>query len=244
MCDPSLGVAAASMALGTMSQQNAVKSQVNARNKAMEANARKQAEYQAQADVVNKNTNANFTKENQDALRQANVEKAVANNSNVGEVGDFTTNTSIAPVEVKSEIARKIADAVSAGKNYVKTSANMNSYGQTNFDNTLALAKGAEDVGRISNFSQGESAILPLALQEASQKGQGSMLAADIFNGVGSMAAMYGVGQLGKGNISDLYTIKGANAGSAAGINVANPNIGTGIKLGNPQIGTGVKFNI
>lgn len=132
MCDPSLGVAAASMALGTMSQQNAVKSQVNARNKAMEANARKQAEYQAQADVVNKNTNANFTKENQDALRQANVEKAVANNSNVGEVGDFTTNTSIAPVEVKSEIARKIADAVSAGKNYVKTSANMNSYGQTN----------------------------------------------------------------------------------------------------------------
>lgn len=241
MCDVATAVSAAvglgaNMA-GSYQQSRAANKQAKARSQALQADEAKQRAFQEQASQQTQKTTGNFSAENQEAMRQQNIQNAVENQTGVGQTGDYTTKSDSAPVEVKSEIARKIADAVSAGRGYAGSAANLNSYGQTNFDNALALTAGGENIDRINNFSRGQSSTLPSALNAASMKGQNNLLMADIFNGVSGIASAYAIPKVAdfagdyintafksatSGAVPDMYSLAKAKP-------VANN--GVGIKL-------------
>lgn len=200
MCNPILGVSAALQAASVLANNRAAKKVEQERNRVLEANRLRQSQFAQEADVNNTSTQDQFTAENQATKRQANIDTAIKDQAGISANGDYLADSQTAPSVVKSEIARQLADAVSRGKGYGTSSANINSYGQTSFDNNLALTRNAEEIERINNFSRGETAVVPLALQNANTKGQGSRNLADLFGAAGDIGMAYGFGKMGGGS--------------------------------------------
>lgn len=189
----------ASQALSVNQQSRAAGKVIKARNRALEADAVKQKQLQAQANDVNQASQNKFTAEAQAADRAAETEKALRVATGSEQVGDYSAATQGEPVQVQSEIARQIAKALGEGKRYAKSSANLNSYGRTGFNNNLGLTDSATNIERINNFSRGNTGVLQTQLNAANQKGQGNLLSADILGGIGDIAMMYSLGAAGKG---------------------------------------------
>lgn len=201
MClDPvTAAVGLGAQALSVYQQNRAAGKVTKARNRALEADAVKQRQLQAQANEVNTASQDQFTAEAQAANRAAETEKALKVATGSDQVGDYSAATQGEPMQVQSEIARQIAKALGEGKRYAKTSANLNSYGRAGFNNNLALTDSATNIERINNFSRGNTGVLQTQLNAANQKGQSNLLAADLLGGVGDIALMYSLGAAGKG---------------------------------------------
>jgi hypothetical protein len=164
---------------------------VKARNRALQDDRVKQQALQAEADAGNQKTQAGFSLENQEAGRAAEVERALKTATGSEMVGDYTAATNGQPVQVQSEIARKIADALRTGKDYAKTSANLGSYGRQQFNNRINLTDNAIDLERINSFSRGNTGVLGAQLNHANNKGGGNRLSADLLGGIGDIALAY-----------------------------------------------------
>lgn len=107
--------------------------------------------------------------------------------------GDFVEHQNPgAPQEIVDRKAAAIADTNAKGSEYAKRLADVSSYGLLNFGNSQLLNRTGENVGQLVTAQQNSSGILPVELQAAERAGAKDFLYADILNGAGSIAGMYG----------------------------------------------------
>lgn len=232
-------VSLGSQLMGTMQSNKAAAQVIKARNEAAAADYEKQRVHQKNADEVMATSEQKFTRGQQDAMRAQNEAKLLAGNtpsSGIADNGEYTA-TGSAPTEVKSEIARMISDALSAGKETARSSANFGSYGQTQFGNQIDLKDSAQQIGQIGDLSAGDTAVMGVRMNAAQNAGNAAARRADLFNGIGDIAGAFALSGLGKGGSSNtgsgvnLKTVNNPAIGSAPGVRLNNPNIGKGIRL-------------
>lgn len=98
---------------------------------------------------------------------------------------------SSAATEVKGGIAKKVADALAAGREEAERLATLTSFGRSSAENELSLGRAGEDIGRFAGFSQRSSGILPYEQQSAMRtKGRNFALGGDVANAVGQALAL------------------------------------------------------
>lgn len=107
--------------------------------------------------------------------------------------GEYQNSQSGAPREVRSELARKIHDAVAAGRDQAKASAALNAEKVLSMDRGIALTQGAGELNRIRAFSQGSSAILPYEQNYAHESVAGTRTASDVAGMLGNAFMLYGL---------------------------------------------------
>jgi hypothetical protein len=194
--DPfSIGVALALMLGGTalkqhamqriMAQQQQVTSNEHHRQDAMEA--------QKQAAITGGALPA-MTREAQQGQQQSISEKLAEHlMPQSGVPTDYAATNPGAPQEIQDRKQAAADAAVAKGKDYAAKLADVSSYNLLNFGNAVTMNRTGERVGSLSNNQLHSSQILPFELQASERAGAQDMLYADLANGAGSIAAMYGM---------------------------------------------------
>jgi len=102
-------------------------------------------------------------------------------------------STPSAPVEVKSELAARVADALKRGRQQSAALAKLGGRSDAQMQGGINLGRSAQTLDSIGNRSRSSSAILPFELQDANRKGQGWRTIADLFNTGAMVSGMYGM---------------------------------------------------
>lgn len=194
MCYPML-IAAGLAAAGAASNYAGQKKVIGAREDVANAEGEKQKHYQDQADqVINENlVKQSPTAQNQ-SLAQTTAERTAALTPSASSGVDLPGAGS-APIEVKSEAARSMSDAIRRGRARLGAQARVGASGQNQFNNRVSMNRGMGEIAQLADFSRGSSGVLPYALQGAENAGAGFRTAADLFNLGSSAVGMYGMTQ-------------------------------------------------
>lgn len=180
------------MAGGTYMNAEATRRQIEERNRrAAEEAARQQAISQARAAQFSQQVQG-FEMPAQEKARAdqaAKLEARFAASPSVteAEYADSNPNSS---TEVKTTLARRVAEAVKKGTDYSKAAAVLGSYGQQGQDNAIALGRGREVQAELGRQSAASSAAFPYELDAAKSAGSGFRLGADLANGIGNLSAV------------------------------------------------------
>lgn len=182
-------------ALGVLSNMSAQRQQAKDRNNVNTQELGRQRNYQREADIVNKRTESQFDRGQQDQGVDANASMRNAFLQQGMPQLETTVDSSRegAPATVKSDLGKRIADALSYGRNQATSQAKLGAYGANQFDNTVALGRSAQDLGQVSGFSGQSSDIAGLQLEGANQAGGGARTLADTFRLGGQGSLLYGM---------------------------------------------------
>lgn len=193
MCDPlsigGLALAAGSTGLGMVGAQK----QADARDDAMQAEFARQDRYSEGAMQAFDQSLGEYQDPAQDlaakkAERRESLEGAVTGGSG----GPGIPLPGSTPEVVKSEIARRMVEALDEGKAEARRMADLGAFGAWQQDTGRAVNQNQTEIGKYANFSRGSSGVLPQELQDANQEGAGFRFAGDILGAAGSAANMAG----------------------------------------------------
>lgn len=120
--------------------------------------------------------------------------------------------TPSAPVEVKSELAARLSDALKRGRQQATALAKLGGRSDAQMQGAFSLGRSAQELDSLGNRSRSSSAILPYELQDANRKGEGWRTIADLFNLGATATGMYGMTQAP----ATMYS-KGLYGGAAFG---------------------------
>lgn len=221
MCDP-LTVAALGLTAGgtVVQQRDAAKNQtraVNAGNAATMAEMDRQKKYQEEADTAYKPSIAQYEGSGQQkTFADALAKRSGRGDAAVDNAASYQAPTAgSAPEVVGKEVARQSKKASANAKATAGRRADLNSFGDVMFGNSLTTADAARRLGTISNKSGMSASLLPLDKQSAMANSQKtpSMLG-DIMKLAGLGTGLYSFG-VGGPTWGDLF-------GGSAGLTGAN----------------------
>lgn len=203
MCmDPiSIGLTAASV-LARNQASNAV---ADAQKKKSDAQARRNAGYQAEADtVMNQELLPGFTRETQEqVLGDAQARRLAESEALAGGGYDLATAGS-SSADYQSELAKLISDKVKEGRSQAEAATKIGGYQDLAFNNSYLMNDSGMKIGQIGTNSQADSAILPFELEAAKSKGAGWSMLGDVFSGLGSIYSLGGMGGSGGGGFGKM----------------------------------------
>lgn len=194
MCNPAaMGVGA--MAMGTVLQQKAQKSQDRARSRALKAERERQ-------DVISKQAQARFADELADFsgtssqaktdARQAEQDAFIADATASFDGSDLGPSLGLknnlgADKAVQDQIVAGLAE----GQERASQKSAFDAYGRASTDINRSLRKTNSDLANLAGFAQGSANVLPFELQAANQKGRAMATIGQLMGSVGSATAMY-----------------------------------------------------
>jgi len=98
---------------------------------------------------------------------------------------------SVMPTATNDIVVREMAKQSGNARRFTDQQAgalaDMRAFGDLLGDNARLQARDAGEIGQIGGFKRGSSNILPMELEEASQKGAGARFLGDILGGLGSI---------------------------------------------------------
>lgn len=184
---------AAMTGLSMLSNMSAQRSVAKRRNATNEAELHRQRQFQARADEVNRAQESNFTRDAQDESlgrtfqnRNAFIQESLPDLS-------LQSTREGAPEVVNTDLGKRIADALSYGRNMATSQAQLGAYGGNQFNNQVALNRSGQALGQIGDSSGRSSNIAGMELEGANQAGQGARNLADVFRLGGQGAMIYGM---------------------------------------------------
>ena len=122
-----------------------------------------------------------IAKRDEQEFRPASSEAAIGG-------ADFTSGNPGAPSFVGENIARQVRGAVGKGRDYAGAASRFGSYGGQAVNANTELTRLGQDIGRVANFSRGQSRVLPMSLQAQLQsRGRGYRSASDLANVMGRL---------------------------------------------------------
>ncbi len=195
MDDYGIPLGFAGQGAGTFMRSRANKKVREEQARRVQAHAERQRRIQADIDAENAAALPQFTPQAQEAARASIADQYaqyMAPTMQAG-VGDYVTGTATAPAEVTERAARELEGARKKGADYSKSSANLASFGGLDQRNRLALNTTRGNVSALASESAGQRDLLPFQLEAAKSKGGGLNLGADLANGLGSIAMLYGL---------------------------------------------------
>jgi hypothetical protein len=92
---------------------------------------------------------------------------------------------------VQGAVDRNVAQAKDNAQTMALREAMLKAFGDTDLQNEIALTRGAQRVGQIANYSQGNSALVPLDIAAAHAAGADSAGWSDILNRASQIGAAY-----------------------------------------------------
>ena len=202
MCDPAtasiLGMAASGIgtAVNTSNANKNNQRMVNARNEAMQNELNRQDAFQAESDQVFQDNLANYDKSNQDvALANIQLQRGNELVKSLAQPNEYAPTTGSAPDVVKSEVARKINDAMKSGRKTAKSLGNMGAFGDLQFRNRIGNQRSGDLLGEIGGNARRSSNLLPFeqSVAEANAFEPPSMFG-DLIKLGGQGALSYGFG--------------------------------------------------
>lgn len=212
----------------------------SARKKVMRAENARQQEMQDQASRINKDTIEEFDRGNQEqniAAQAQKRERFIQEHMPDGDTTSIPVSEG-APMTVKSDLGKRIADALSYGRGHATRMAKLGSYGANQFDNNVTLGRAGIDLGRINNTSQRSQNIAQNELMAANSAGDGLRTLGDVFR-LGSMGAgIYGMTAPATAGATEMGVAQGLKVGT--GPNLMPMGGGQGFNMA--RSGLGLRF--
>lgn len=192
MCYPAL-IAAGMAAAGAASNYAGQQKTIGAREDVARAEGERQQNYQKQAnEVIDQSLVKQSPAAQNQSLAQTTQQRMSALLPSQSDAAQLPTSGS-APIEVKSEAARSMSDAIRKSRARLGAQARIGAFDQNQFENRLGMNRSMSDLGTLANFSQGSEGVLPYDLQDASNAGAGYQTAADLFNLGSNAVGLYGM---------------------------------------------------
>jgi len=209
MCDP-LTIAGAVLTIGSTAANYMANSQVErARNDALAAERIRQNTLDKEADALNLNSREQYQDfDTQQTDRATQIGDFVAEQKmDVPEPGSAMPSSS--SKIIVNEENKKRGQARDFTNQQAVALGNLRSFGDLLGDMGRNHARNAMEIGQIGGFKRGSSGVLPLELDEASQKGSGLRLFGDILGGLGGLgvsAGLSGTSPFGLGSTATSAT--------------------------------------
>jgi hypothetical protein len=106
---------------------------------------------------------------------------------------------------VKTEIARKITDALKKGSNRAKTQAKLGGYGDMTFGNQISLGRSRGELSQMSDFAGRSASLLPYEMQAAGNNAsRAPSIVGDLLSLAGSGMTLAGMSGIGP-SFGDLF---------------------------------------
>jgi hypothetical protein len=172
-------------------QQNAI---AHARNKVLGAENARQDQYASAATGYKDAAQQTLTRDAQEASRSNLADKRNSTiQGNISQDGSYDIPTAgSAPSVIKTQLAKRISDALAAGRDRGSALAKLGSWNDLNFENGVNLTNSGSNINQLGNFATGSAGVVPLELQGANNAGAGFGLAGDILGVGGQFGAAYG----------------------------------------------------
>lgn len=199
MCSPTLALGAAGIVGGQIMNNSANNAVAKARSRAMAAEQARQKAFSAEAFKAFDSSKAALERPAQDlALADAVAKRQAALLDTVSRGGGMATpvGAGSAPQNVKAEAARRMNDALVAGRETAKRLGTLSGFGDLQFDNSVKMNDSSRRIGLQGNLAQGSAAVLPWELEAANQKGAGRRMFGDILGAGGNLSMMAGLAGL------------------------------------------------
>lgn len=179
---------------GSYAQSRAARAQNDAQQQAMESQRTKQHALQEEANQAVLGTAEKFDPSVQNPqLQAAQAARTAAEAPAPIPTQGYQTTTASAPKVVESDQERKMAEALTAGRQAATRSGALRGFGDSAQTNQIALGRAGQQVGQLANFSHGTSNTLPFQLESAYNKGGNWTEAGDIANALGRLGNVYGM---------------------------------------------------
>ena len=178
---------------GAVSNKIASDKVIDRRNTDAEAEAARQRELQKRATAI---TDETLTKQSpaSQAQQTAQIEQQRASAfAPAGTADTGLPSSGSAPIEVKSEIARQIGNAVRKGRAQLTARARLGAFDKSQHGNRLEIGRARTGVQQLQNFSLGSQNALQSEFGSATNAGKGWGNAADLFNLGSSVVGLYGM---------------------------------------------------
>lgn len=197
-----LPAALASQVAGSYANHRAMTAQNQAQQRAIEESRVKQHHLQEEANQAVLGTADKFDPTTQNPqLQAAAAARTAAEAPAPMPTQGYQTTTASAPQVVQTDQERKLAEALTGGKEAAKRSGALQAFGDSAQTNQIALGRAGQRVGQLANFSQGVSNTLPFQLESAYNHGGNWSEAADILNSAGRVGTLYGLTRKKPGGI-------------------------------------------
>lgn len=223
MCSPALaGMAALSLAgtaLSAYQQRQYQKSAAEASEDQARAELERQRGFQDESGEQFANTLNRFAMPAQtEALDEAAGQRQEAIESNIAE--DFAVPLSgSTPDVVRSEIAKRMADAVGRGRQQAQALGRIGARGDVGLGNQVAIGRGNQNLGDIASFSRGSLNLLPGAQRAAVNNVPQPSGIGDLFAGAGRLGLDYGLsGGFGGQQSPSMFDLQRKTKGYGGGI--------------------------
>ena len=191
LSDNALGLGLGAQVAGLILKNKAAKKTENQRDAYLAAESARQKRLFDEAEAARLAAQSRFTPEQQQAMRAENAAKGEAELQPTF-APQYEASLSEQPAEVKTEVARKMTEAMKRGRESAKGLAGINAYGNVGLDNQIALARSGSDINRAANQGRASSSILQGEVQYgAPQAGANLYAAGDIAGGLGNIASLY-----------------------------------------------------
>ena len=187
-----LAASAASQLAGSYANSRAAREQNAAQERALEQNRIKQHALQDEANQAVLGTAQSFNPSAQNPqLAGDQATRAAAAAPVPIPTQGYQVNTSSAPTVVQSDQERKMAEALTSGREAATRSGALQGYGDTALQNQIRIGHAGQRVGQLGNFSQGLSNTLPYQLQSAYNHGLNWMGAGQTLGALGNLGNLY-----------------------------------------------------
>lgn len=189
-----LGAGLAATAGSTALQSSAAGDVASARNKALRQEMARQDAYRKQALQAFDQSLASQEKPAQETQKQqVEQQRQTQLADTVKAASEYAPTTGSAPTIVNTEIARKLHQALTAGKQTAAQLARLGAFNDQQFANRVALNDTANRIGMYGDFARGSANTLPYELNAAAQEGAGKAGFGDILSAAGGVAAQAGM---------------------------------------------------
>lgn len=194
--DPFTIAAMVSMALGTVGTMSANRSVQKRQDGAMQAERLRQRRIDEERQAA---IDANLPKFNAEQQTQdrgdiaGRLEAFLQPEGMAGATGEYLPMNPGAPKEVQDSLASRLAESLSKGRRYATDLSRMSAFGGQALGNNITLGRLGQTTGMLGNDSVQSNNVLGIELNGAQRAGHGARTVADIANGVGSIASLYGM---------------------------------------------------
>lgn len=221
MCDPTTLAGLALTAGSTVVNTIAANKAASAREDVLAAERIRQTQLDREAEALNATSQDRYEKADvKQEAKARDLTDFFTGPNTAGEANDSAA--SVLPSDTSDITVREMAKQTGAAQNFTgqqaASLATLRSFGDMLGDNARLQARDAGIIGQIGGFKRGSSGIIPLELDEASQKGRGLQFLGDLLGGAGSLATNYG---LTRGGSAGPIPIFGAKSAATAGASLA-----------------------
>ena len=189
-------IAAIAAITGTGLANQANNKRIEAQSAQERAERFRQAELQRQADAELRSQIGQLTPEKHAAdVQQAVAARTEATAPPLAAPAPYQSATPSAPVEVKSDLDRRLGMEGSKATEQAARRAKLAAFGDVSANQNMEIGRLGENLRQFQLQSAGSSRIFPYALRESTvNAGRGYARGADLANTIGQVASLYSMG--------------------------------------------------